>query len=139
MIFKLYDCDVGIKVGGVDYSFEHVNSVQIEDPQMTRLTRGANASNKEGLVYTEGIKEPKKITCTIMNMSAALKEVLDGCFENKTRVDVYCISRESGSSKMARRAVLSQMPQQLNVDESAESMNVALAFESFDLSEVHKE
>lgn len=138
MIFKLYDCDIGIKVGGVSYDFEHVNSVTIDDPEMTRLVRGANAKNKTGLVYKEGIKEPKKVTCTIIGMSVALKEVLDSAYENKTRVDVFCVSRSDGSSKLARQAVLSQQPQQLAIDDSAESMNVALAFESFDLSEVHK-
>lgn len=138
MIFKMYDCDFGVKVGGINYDFEHVDSLQIEDPEMTKLVRGSNAANKLGLIYVEGIKEPKKMTVTILGMSAALKQVLDDCYENKTRVDAYCISRVDGSSKMAADAILSQMPMQLSVDDSAESMNVALAFESFNLKETHK-
>lgn len=138
MIFKMYDCDFGIKYNGVNYDFEHVQDLQIEDPENTRLVRGANAGNKLGLVYKEGIKDPKRVTVTIMNMSAELKAVLDQAYDNKDRLDVYCINRLDGSSKIAKNAVLSQQPQQLTVDESPESMNVALAFESFDLSEVHK-
>lgn len=138
MIFKMYDCDFGIKYNGVNYDFEHVQDLQIEDPENTRLVRGANAGNKLGLVYKEGIKDPKRITVTIMNMSAALKAVLDSAYENKDRLDVFCINRNDGSSKMAKNAVLSQQPQQLTIDDSPESMNVALVFESFDLSEVHK-
>lgn len=138
MIFKMYDCDFGIKLNGVTYDFEHVQDLQIEDPENTRLVRGANAANKVGLVYKEGISDPKRVTVTIMNMSQALKGVLDTAYNDKTRLEVFCIDRNDGSSKIARNAILSQQPQQLTVDESPESMNVSLVFESFDLSETHK-
>lgn len=138
MIFKIYDSDFGIKFNGVNYDFEQVVDLQIEDPEMTRLTRGANASNKLGLVYKEGIREPKKWTVTIMNMSIELKAVLDQAYTERARVDVYCISRVDGSSKMGKNAILSQQPQQLTIDETADSMNVSLAFETFDSTEVHK-
>jgi hypothetical protein len=138
MIFKLYDCDLGIKINGTSYSFEHVASVQVEDPERNKLTRGANVGNKLGLAYKEGATEPKRWTIPIMNMSAALKEVLDGAFDAQTRLDVYCISRTDGSSKMAKNAILANRPQQLNLDETAESMQVSLEFETFDSSEVHK-
>ncbi len=71
-------------------------------------------------------------------MSIELKAVLDTAYENKTRVDVYCIDRTDGSGKMGKNAIVCQQPQQLQVDETAESMNVALIFETFDLSEIHK-
>lgn len=138
MIFKIYECDFGIKIDGVDYQFVHVDNLTIEDPENTRLTRGANAGNKTGFVYKEGSKEPKRITVTIAGMSVELKEVLDLAYKNQTRLDVYCISRNDGSSKMAKNAILNQQPQQLSIDESAESVNVALSFESFDLTETHK-
>lgn len=138
-MFKLYDCDVGIKINGVNYAFEHVNSVQIEDPERNRLTRGANAGNKLGLSYKEGLKEPKRWTIPIINMSAELKGVLDSAFKNQTRLDVYVISRSNGSSKMAKNAILSNQPQQLNLDDSAESLEVSLEFETFDSGEVLKE
>ena len=138
MIFKLYDCEVGIKVSGVSYAFPHVDSVTIEDPERNKLTRGANAGNKVGLSYKEGIKEPKRWTIPFMEMSADLKLVLDGVFEAQTRIEVYAISRVDGSSKMAKNAVLSNRPQQLTLDESPESMQVSLEFETFDSTETHK-
>ncbi len=138
MIFKIYDSDFGIKIDGVSYQFTHVHNLTIEDPENTKLIRGANAGNKVGLAYKEGIKDPKRITVTIIEMSVELKAVLDAAYADQTRMDVYCISRSDGSSKMAKNSVLAQQPQQLSIDDSPDSMNVALAFESFDLSEVHK-
>lgn len=138
MIFKIYNCDFGIKIGGVTYDFEHVDSVQIEDPERNKLTRGGNGKNKVGLTYKEGIKEPKRWTIPILSMSAALKEVLDGAFDDQTRMEVYCIDRTDGSSKMAKNAILANRPQQLTIDETVESMQVSMEFETFDSSEVHK-
>lgn len=139
MIFKVYESDFGITLNGVDYIFTDVENMAIDDPEFTRLTRGANAANKEGLVYKEGAKEPKRVTVTIRNLTPSLKGVLDNCYKNKTRIDsVYCIARADGSRKMANKAILCQQPQQLNVDETPEAMNVVLTFESFDLVETHK-
>lgn len=138
MIFKMYNCDFGIKVDGQSYDFEHVQELQIEDPERNRLTRGSNAKNKVGLSYKDGLKDPKRWTIPILNMTAALKDVLDSCYNNQTRVECYCIDRTDGSSKMAKNAVLSNKPQQLTIDETADSMAVSLEFETFDSSEVHK-
>ena len=138
MIFKIYNCDFGIKLNGTDYAFDHVAEVQVEDPERNKLTRGSNAGNKIGLSYKEGIREPKRWTIPILNMSAALKGVLDTAFDAQTRMEVYCIDRNDGSSKMARNAILSNRAQQLTIDESAESMQVSLEFETFDSAETHK-
>lgn len=137
-IFKLYDCDFGVTINGVNYDFPHVDGLQIEDPERTRLTRGANAGNKTGLVYREGLKEAKTITLTVLDIPVDLFNLLKATYDKRERVDCYCVSRRDGSSKIAKNAILSQMPQQLSLDESAESMNVALVFESFDVTEIHK-
>lgn len=138
MIFKIYNCDFGIKVNGTSYDFEHVAELQIEDPERNRLTRGSNAKNRVGLAYKDGLKDPKRWTIPILNMSQALKAALDSAYTNQTRVDVYCIDRTDGSSKMLKQAILSNKPQQLTLDETAESMNVSLEFEGFDSTEDHK-
>ncbi len=137
-IFKLYDCDVGIKVDGVSYEYEHVASVTVEDPERNRLTRGNNAKNTDGLVYKDGLKDPKRWTMPVMALDAAMYDLLNTCFTQQKRLEVFAISRKDGSSKMAKKAVLSNKPQQLTMDDTAESMQVSLEFESFDLSEVHK-
>lgn len=138
MIFKLYDCDFGVTVRGVNYDFTHVENLQIEDPERTRLVRGGNAGDNLGLVYKEGIKEAKTITLTVIGMPVAVHNLLKDVYKNRERIDVYAISRVDGSSKIGKNAVLSQEPKQLNLDDTSESMNTALVFESFDVSEVHK-
>ena len=136
--FKLYDCDFGVTLNGVNYDFEHVENLQIENPERTRLIRGGNAGNKTGLAYTEGVKEAKVITLTVIGMPLALHQLLKTAHAEKTRMDCYVVSRADGSSKIAKNAVLSQEPMQLTLDESPESLNTALVFESFDISEVRK-
>lgn len=138
MIFKLYNCDFGFKINGVAYEFEHVAELQIEDPERNRLTRGANAKNKIGLAYKDGLRDPKRWTLPILDMSAEMKSVLDAAFDNQTRMEVYGIDRTDGSSKMAKNAILSNRPQQLTMDETAESLQVSLEFETFDSTENHK-
>ena len=137
-IFKIYDCDFGVTLNDQNYDFEHVQNLTIEDPERTRLVRGGNASNKLGLVYKEGIKDAKTITVTIIGISMDLYNRLKQAYTERARLDCYCVSRVDGSSKIAKNAVLSQEPKQLSVDDAAESMNIALVFESFDVSEVHK-
>ena len=138
MIFKLYDCDFGVTIDGQNYDFDHVENLQIEDPERTKLIRGGNAGNKTGLIYKEGIKDAKTITLTVIGIPFALNALLKQAYADKTRLDCYAVSRADGSSKIAKNAILSQEPKQLSVDDSAESMNTALVFESFDVSEVHK-
>jgi hypothetical protein len=139
MIFKMYNCDFGIKINGQNYDFDHVASFTIEDPESVKLLRGANSSNKEGLVYVEGSKEPKKIKVTLIGMTTAIFNLLQTTFKNKDRVEAYCVDRVTGSSKIAKNAVIAQMPTQLNIDDSVESMNVELNLESFNLEEVQKD
>lgn len=136
--FKLYNCDVGLKIGGVSYDFDHIQSVTIDDPETTNLIRGANAGNKSGLIYREGLKEPKKITAVIIGMSIELKAVLDAAFKDKSRVDFYVIDREDGSMKAGKNCVIQNQPQQLSLEDSPDSMNVSIMLATFDLSESHK-
>jgi hypothetical protein len=138
MIFKIYNCDFGVTINDVNYDFGHVNSLTIEDNERTRLSRGANASDKIGIVYKEGIREAKVWTITVIGLSKELYDLLKSSYASQTRMDCFAIDRTDGSSKIAKNAVLSQEPKQLSLDDSAESMNVALVFESFDTSEDHK-
>lgn len=137
-LFKMFDCDFVVTIDGTNYTFTHVENLQLEDPERTRLIRGSNAGNKEGLVYKEGLKEAKTITLTVIGMPADVHDLLKTAYTDKTRMDVAAISRSDGSSKIAKNAILAQSPKQLNMDDSAESLNTALIFESFDVDEVHK-
>ncbi len=137
-IFKMYECDFGVTIAGVNYDFTHVESLQVEDPERTKLIRGANAGNKLGLAYKEGLKEAKTLTVTVIGMPVAVHALLKATYDNKDRLDFYCVSRVDGSSKIGKNAVLAQSPKQLSMDDSAQSMNTALIFETFDVEETHK-
>ncbi len=137
-IFKMYECDFGFTLNGVNYNFTHVENVSIEDPEKTRLIRGSNAANKIGIAYKEGLKEAKTITVTILGIDSDIHGLLKDAYANKTRLDCFVVSRADGSSKIAKNAILAQSPKQLTMDDSAESMHCALVFESFDIDEVHK-
>lgn len=138
MTFKIYLMDFGFKLNGTDYSFPHVDSVEVEDPERNRLTRGANASNTTGIVFKEGLKDPKRWTVIILGMSAELYAALLTAMKEQTRLDVYGVDRKDGSSKWLKNAILSNAPTQGTINDSAESMNVSLEFESFENEEVHK-
>lgn len=138
-IFKLYDCDVGLTIRGVNYDLTHVEDVELEDPERTKLIRGSNAGNTLGIVYKEGLKEAKILTMNVIGLDVALHNLLKEVYALRERLDVYVISRSDGSSKISKNAVLSQSPKQLSLNDSPESMNTALVFESFDVEEVHKE
>lgn len=138
-MLKLYDCDIGITIDGVRYDFEHVDSVTVDDPERRRLVRGANAGNKTGLNYREGVKDAKTLTTSVIAIPPALHALLKTAYDEETRMDVHCISRKNASGKFAKNAILSQRPQQLTLDQSPESLNTALIFESFDVEDVLKE
>jgi hypothetical protein len=138
-MIKLYDCDVGLTIRGVNYEFEHVDSVTVDDPTRTRLVRGANARNKTGLAYTEGAKDAKTVNTSVIGIPKALHDLLKEVYASKERVDGWAISRANGNSKFWKNAILSQEPMQPTLDDSPESMNTPLAFESFDVSDTLKE
>lgn len=136
---KLTDCDVGLTIGGVEYNFTHVDSVTVSDPERKRLTRGANRGNKVGIQYTEGSKEAKEISTSVIEIPASLHTLLKKCYNDGTRMNFWAISRTDGSSKFAKNAILSQTPQQLTLDDTPESMNTTLILESFDVDDTYKE
>lgn len=139
MIFKVYDCDFGFVRNGINYEFEHVVELTVEDTLRNRVTRGSNASDGPGLRFRDGLREPVRWLLPILNMTQELKEVLDEVFENAEFIDVYCIDRKTGSKKSLDDAVLSNRPQQLLLDETQESMSVSLEFEGYRSRETHKD
>lgn len=134
-MLKLIDCEIGFTIEGVNYNFPHVDSVTVEDPEETNLTRGANAGNKVGIIFKEGVKDPTRLTIPVMGLTTAMHELLKTVYDAETRFDFYCISRKSGASKFAKNAILCKKPQQLQLDETPESMNIALVIASFDVED----
>ena len=138
MQFKIYNCDFGIKVNSVPYEFDHVVELQIEDNERNNLTRGANAKNMVGLPFKEGMRDPKRWSLPILDLTIEMKAVLDDAYNKQTRLEVYCIDRTDGSSKFLKNAILANKPQQLTLNDSADSLQVSLEFVGFDSSETMK-
>lgn len=138
MRFQINNMDFGLSVDGVNYEFDDIMSWVETDPKRKRLRRGANAKNTTGLVFTEGLSEACTLTITVIGMPSALHNRLIAAHDNEERLKVWGIDRATGSSKNAKEAILSQPPRQLTIDESAESMDVVLEFETFLLKEDHK-
>lgn len=138
MIFKLYDCDIGVTARGVNYDFKHVDSVEVEDNERTVLVRGNNASDETGIDFKEGIKEPKIITVPVIDIPVELHNLLVDIYNKRERLDFYCIARSDGSSRVAKNSVLSQKPTQLSINDSPDSMNISLVFQTFKLDDKYK-
>ncbi len=138
MGYALYDCNFGITLNGIVYHFTHVDSVQIDDPERTRLTRGANGGNNVGLAFKEGLKEGKTVSVALPDVPMDLHNVLKAAYKAQSRMDLNIVSRSDGSTKIGINCILGQMPQQLNMDDSPESLNTILIFETFEIEEVKK-
>jgi len=138
-MLQIFNCDFGVKIDGVPYEFDHVAEVQIENPEKTRLTRGANGKSKVGLRFKEGLSQPKMIRIPILGMTVELKGVLDKAYNDQQRLEVYFIDRKTGSSGIGKNAVLTNQPIQLSMGETEENLRVALEFETFDYVETLKE
>lgn len=132
---KLYDCKVGVEIAGVNYEFEHVRSVTIENPERNNLMRGANAPTSGGISFMEGMMEPKTITIPVIDMTTELFNLLKDCFKNQTRLTVFTVDKQ-GQMTTAKQSVLAQTPLQLTLDDSAESMDISLEFVSFLVEQV---
>jgi len=136
--FKMYNLDFGFVYNAVTYEFDHVESMTVEDPEVVTLVRGSNKKNKEGIVITQGVKDPKVVTVVLIGISQALFNVFETAFNAKARVEAYAIDRTDGSSRLIKQAVLSKQPRQMAIGEDAENLNVTIELHTFDLQEVHK-
>ena len=134
--FILTNCDFGFSYNGKNYDFtKEVDSVVIEDPQFKKLTRGGSGKSKTGLAYSEGAKEAKKITITLCGLPSSYLKLLKSLFESEERIDSYCVDRKSGITRNFNNSLISQEPRQLAIQEGAESLNVILILETFDIVE----
>lgn len=132
-MFKLYECDVGIKAEGITYQWKNISQVAFEDNERNRLTRGANATDEVGIAYKDGIKEAKRILPSILEMPSALHALFQRLFKDQVRFEFFCTSRKTGSSLFGKNCILSNRPMQLNLDETAESLEIAIEIETFKL------
>lgn len=134
--FILTNCDFGSSYNGTNYDFtKEVDSVVIEDPQMKKLTRGGSGKSKTGIAYSEGMKDARKVTITLVGLPASYLKLLKSLFESEERIDSYCVDRKTGITRSFNNSLISQEPKQLAIQEGAESLNILLILETFDIVE----
>jgi hypothetical protein len=133
------DSDCGFTINGVNYTFSHVDSVAIENPEKAHIVRGANSASKTGLQYKEGSTSPKILTFTMKDISSEFFTLLSGVFAASSRLDAWVIDRATGSHKTAKNSILQSEPRQLNISEGEDNLKVEFIVETFDLVEQYKE
>ena len=85
-ILNIADCDVGFSIAGTNYTFEHVDSVTIEDPLKGHLIRGVNSASKNGLYYKEGTGSPYTATAKLRSVGIAFEQLLSDQFKASERI-----------------------------------------------------
>ena len=135
-MFQLSNIEAGITIGAVKYDFSaNFTSTNAEQSQMNHLTRGGSGKSKVGLIYTEGNASPDVATTVLSGADASVLIALQNAFKNRTRIDLYIIDPVSNWKRFYKNAVIQKMPRQLAIAEGADSMNIEVIVESFDVDE----
>lgn len=138
-ILNISDCDVGFSINGTNYTFQHCDSVTIEDPHKGHIIRGVNSTSKTGLAYKEGTGSPYVATAKLKSVSVAFELLLEAQFNNSERVDFWVIDKKTGSNKFFKSAALQHAPKQLNITEGEDSLDIEVVVESFDYNADYRE
>lgn len=134
-MFQIWNCEGGFTYNGVNYKFKDLNSVAYTYSQKNHLIRGANATNKMGILSQEGGKTPDTAEYTVVDCSKAIYSLLLQLFEERQRIDAFFIDRNSGEYIIFKDAVIRDKPRQANVGEDDTSHSFMFAVESFNVTE----
>ena len=129
-------CDFYFSRNGADYDVTAaVDSATFEDPERKHLTRGSSGRNKDGLIYTEGIKDPKTITLVLVGLSQEMAAMLSDMYEQEERTDFKIVDRKTGRMRSFKQALISQRPMQGTMSDGAEEQNVQVVLESYQVED----
>lgn len=134
-MFQIWNCEGGFSYNGQNYKFKDLDSVAYTYSRKNHLIRGANATNKMGILSQEGSKTPDSAEYTVMDCSKAIQKLLLTLFENKERIDAFFIDRNTGEYFIYKDAVVRDKPRQTNVAEDDTSHSFIFAVESFNVTE----
>lgn len=135
-LIQLRKADVSFNYNGPRYDLtKYVDGVTIEDPETKHLTRGGSGKNKKGLSYGEGTKDPKKITIDFVGFPVAYLKLIRQIWEKEDRIDVSCIDRKTGDSRVFKEALVVNNIRQLTMKDGVEEANFQLLLETFDIDE----
>lgn len=134
-MFQIWNCEGGFTYNGVNYKFKDLDSVAYTYNLKNHLIRGANATNKMGVLSQEGGKTPDTAEYTVVDCSKAIYSLLLQLFEERQRIDAFFIDRNSGEYIIFKDAVIRDKPRQANVGEDDTSHSFMFAVESFNVTE----
>lgn len=134
-MFQIWNCEGGFTYNGVNYKFKDLDSVAYTYNLKNHLIRGANATNKTGILSQEGGKTPDTAEYTVVDCSKAIYSLLLQLFEGRQRIDAFFIDRNSGEYIIFKDAVIRDKPRQANVGEDDTSHSFMFAVESFNVTE----
>ena len=134
-MLQIWNCDGGFTYNGVNYKFKDLDNVAYTYNLKNHLIRGANATNKMGILSQEGGKTPDTAEYTVVDCSKAIYTLLLQLFEERKRIDAFFIDRNTGEYIIFKDAIIRDKPRQANVAEDDTSHSFMFAVESFNVTE----
>lgn len=134
-LFQIWNCDGGFIYKDVKYTFDDIDGVTYTWSKLNHLTRGANATNKKGIISQEGGKTPDVAEMTVVDCSTAVYKLLLDIYENKERLTAFFIDRDTGEYFNFKDAIIRDKPRQTQATEDNTSHSFVFAVESFNVTE----
>lgn len=134
-MFQIWNCEGGFTYNGQNYKFKDLDSVAYTYNRKNHLLRGANATNKKGIISQEGGKTPDTAEYTVVDCSKAIYSLLLQLYTNRTRIDAFFIDRNTGEYIIYKDAIIRDKPRQTSVAEDDTSHSFMFAVESFNVTE----
>jgi hypothetical protein len=139
MLYQISDGKAGFSLGQANYTFSDVDTIDFTYSKKNNLTRGASGDNKVGILVREGLKDADMADIKIVDCSIAIYNLLNDCFINGTRINVWFIDNKTGGGFTFKQAAITDKPRQTQIAEGIESINFMLKVKSFDVSDKIKE
>lgn len=130
---RIWKTQGGFTVNGTDYQFDDFDSVSFTFSRIKHIMRGANGTNKYGIDTEEGLKTPDTAQVTIVDMTPEIHQLLENCYQNDTRINLYFIDSENLGKIQFNNAKITTPVRQLNIGEEDSNLQVVLSVESFDV------
>lgn len=134
-MFQVSLGDAGFSFNSVNYNFSDFDTIDYTYNKKNRLTRGANATNKEGIVYSEGLKVADIAQVKVVDCSIAIYNLLLSIYENKDRINFWFIDRKTGEGYTMKSSIITDKPRQTQISETEDSIGFMFNVESYDMVE----
>lgn len=136
-LLRIWSTEGGFAYNGTNYQFDDFDSVSFTVGRSKHIMRGANSANKIGIDIETGNKTPDSCTVTILSMSADAFKLLNKCYNNNERIDLWFIDKANLGRVQYNNAKITMPVRQLNVGEEETNLTVQLTVESFDVEVEH--